>query len=264
MKATRASATGSAWIASRFVWILRHERKARTPAPCLFESSPLRVMPSADATFYRRLRQRLSSHRRGHAIRPQADTAPAQAGPFLVSGDDTLPHAVASRQRSSTSSIAPPRRSNSAPGGSDEAAQRGGSRLSTPAGPDSHGLQSGTPADSLNMGGLPPPSDTDLWSAAFQEAVVALGSDIDTAILQGKSIERLFQELEVKEQDAAQESRFMKGVQYLRSIKVPLEKFKLALDLATPLTRLEPTVTTVLGVVASVTAVGSSTAAAEH
>ena len=87
---------------------------------------------------------------------------------------------------------------------------------------------------------------------------MALGSDIDTAILQGKGIEHLFQELEGKEQDAAQESRFMKGVQYLRSIKVPLENFKLALDLATPLTRLEPTVTTVLGVVASVTAVCES------
>lgn len=221
-------------------------------------------MSSADASFRHRLRQRLPSRWRGHSARPHADNAPTQAGAVPVSGDDAPLHAAASRQRPFTTSTAPPRWSSFTFGGIDEAARSGESSVSTLAGAESHNLQSGATADSSDAGNLPPQSDTDLWSAAFREAVVALGSDIDTAILQGKSIERLFQELEGKEQDAAQGSRFMKGVQYLRSIKVPLENFKLALDLATPLTRLEPTVTTVLGVVASVTAVGRSTVAAEH
>ena len=96
---------------------------------------------------------------------------------------------------------------------------------------------------------------SDLWSAAYREAVQNLGKDIDVAILEGKHVAQLFRELEEIDKEAAHESAFLRGVRYLRHIQVPLERFKLALDLASPLTSLEPTATTVFGVVRSVTAV---------
>ena len=96
---------------------------------------------------------------------------------------------------------------------------------------------------------------SDLWSAAYHEAVHNLGKDIDVAILKGKNVAQLFRELEDIDKDATQESAFLRGVKYLHSIQVPLERFKLALDLASPLTSFEPTATTVFGVVRSVTAV---------
>ena len=98
---------------------------------------------------------------------------------------------------------------------------------------------------------------SDLWSAAFREAVDSLGKDIDVAILEGKNVEQLFRDLEEIDKEATQESAFLRGVKYLHSIQVPLERFKLALDLASPLTSIEPTVTTVFGVLRSVTAVSS-------
>ena len=59
------------------------------------------------------------------------------------------------------------------------------------------------------------------------------------------------------EKDTTQESAFLRGVKYLQSLQVPLERFKLALDLASPLTSIEPTTATVFGVVKGVTAVSS-------
>ena len=96
---------------------------------------------------------------------------------------------------------------------------------------------------------------SDLWSEAYREAVDNIGKDIDVAILTGKNVAQLFRELEEIDKEATQESAFLRGVRYLHSIQVPLERFKLALDLASPLTSLEPTATTVFGVVRSVTAV---------
>ena len=96
---------------------------------------------------------------------------------------------------------------------------------------------------------------SDLWSAAYREAVHSFGNDIDVAILKGKHLAQLFRELEEIDKEATQESAFLRGVRYLHSIQVPLERFKLALDLASPLTSVEPTATTVFGVVRSVTAV---------
>lgn len=96
---------------------------------------------------------------------------------------------------------------------------------------------------------------TDLWSAAFREAVENLGDNIDIAVLERKNVEQLFKDLEDIDKEATQESAFLRGVKYLHSIQVPLERFKLALDLASPLTSLEPTTMSVFGVVSSVTAV---------
>ncbi|KAI9739902.1 MAG: hypothetical protein M1818_004958 [Claussenomyces sp. TS43310] len=106
-------------------------------------------------------------------------------------------------------------------------------------------------------------SSSDLWSAAYREAVDSLGKDIDVAILKGGSVAQLFRQLDEIDKEATQESAFLRGVRYLHSIQVPLERFKLALDLASPLTELEPTVATVFGVVRSVTAIAISFAAAD-
>lgn len=65
----------------------------------------------------------------------------------------------------------------------------------------------------------------------------------------------LFKELEEIDKEATKESAFLRGVEYLRSLQVPLERFKLALDLASPLTSIEPSAAAVFGVVSSVTAV---------
>lgn len=95
----------------------------------------------------------------------------------------------------------------------------------------------------------------DLWSVAYQEAVESLGNDIDVAILKGKNVTRLLRELEEIDKEATKGSAFLRGVEYLRSIQVPLERFKLALDLASPLTSIEPSSAAAFGVVSGVTAV---------
>ena len=99
---------------------------------------------------------------------------------------------------------------------------------------------------------------SDMWSAAYREAVDSLGRDINVTILKGENVAHLFTQLEELDQEATKESAFRKGVKYLHSLQVPLEKFKLALDLASPLSNIEPTAATVFGVIRSVTAVSSS------
>lgn len=98
---------------------------------------------------------------------------------------------------------------------------------------------------------------SDLWSAAFREAIDNLEKDIDVAILKGKNVEQLFRDLEEIDKEATQKSTFLRGVKYPHSIQVPLERFKLALDLASPLTSLESIVTTIFSVVKSVTTISS-------
>ncbi|KJK73834.1 hypothetical protein H634G_10881 [Metarhizium anisopliae BRIP 53293] len=104
---------------------------------------------------------------------------------------------------------------------------------------------------------------SDLWSAAYREAVESLGEDIDVAILKAKCIEQLFHQLEEINTEVTQRSAFLTGVEYLQRIKVPLERFKLALDLATPLTDIQPVSAAVFGVVKGVTAIAISFAAAD-
>lgn len=96
---------------------------------------------------------------------------------------------------------------------------------------------------------------SDLWSAAYREAVESLGNDVDVAILVGSSAAQLLVKLEDIDKGTTGKSAFLRGVAYLRSIQVPLERFKLALDLASPLANLDPVASTVIGVVRSVTAV---------
>jgi hypothetical protein len=96
---------------------------------------------------------------------------------------------------------------------------------------------------------------SDLWSAAYREAVDSLGKDIHLDILKGENLAELFKQLEKIDKEVTQESVFLRGVRYLHSLQVPLGSFKLALDLASPLTSIEPTAAMVFGVVRGVTAV---------
>jgi hypothetical protein len=107
-------------------------------------------------------------------------------------------------------------------------------------------------------------ASSNLWSAAYREAVESLGEEIDIAILKGDNVAQIFRRLEEIDKEVTQESTFVRGVNYLRSIQVPLEKFKLALDLASPLANIEPTATTIFGVVRSVTAVSSVSENVSH
>lgn len=123
--------------------------------------------------------------------------------------------------------------------------------------PHENNLEHNLTTDRLTLGdyfgiGIDSP---DLWSAAYREAVENFGGEIDLAILEERNVVQLFRELEDIKKEVTHESAFLRGVQYLHSIWVPLERFKLALDLASPLTNLEPTATTVCGVIRSVTAV---------
>ncbi|OOQ91417.1 NACHT domain protein [Penicillium brasilianum] len=99
---------------------------------------------------------------------------------------------------------------------------------------------------------------SDLWSAAFREAVEGLREEIDIATLKGKDAVQLFRELEDVAKEATQKSDFLKGLKYLQSLQGPLQRFKDVLDLASPLANLEPTAATVVGVVRGLTAIAIS------
>jgi hypothetical protein len=88
--------------------------------------------------------------------------------------------------------------------------------------------------------------------------VESLGEEIDVISLKGKSITQLFRDLEDIQKGETHDSAFLRGVKYLQSLRVPLETLKLALDLASPLSSLEPTAATVVGVTRSVVAVMSA------
>lgn len=92
----------------------------------------------------------------------------------------------------------------------------------------------------------------DLWSAAYQEAVNSFEEEVRSVILKGESIERLFTSLEETHAKNARDSLFVRGVQRLQA---PLRNLKLALDMAGPLTSIEPIASTAVGVVSIVTAV---------
>lgn len=101
----------------------------------------------------------------------------------------------------------------------------------------------------------PATASPDLWSAAYREAVDSLGADIRGAVVLGSNAAQLFSELEELDKDVSRDSAFLRGVARLRSIQVPLETFKLALDLASPLASLDPAANACFGVVRGVTAV---------
>jgi hypothetical protein len=113
------------------------------------------------------------------------------------------------------------------------------------------------PRSALGGDSLSVTVSSDLWSAAFREAVESLREDIDIATLKGKDAAQLLRELEDVAKEATQTSVFLKGLKYLQTVQVPLQRFKDVLDLASPLANLEPTAATVLGVVRGLTAVSS-------
>jgi hypothetical protein len=62
-------------------------------------------------------------------------------------------------------------------------------------------------------------------------------------------VPQLFRELDDVAKEATHQSVFLRGMRYLQTLQVPLERFKEALDLASPLANLERTSATVLEVV---------------
>jgi len=95
----------------------------------------------------------------------------------------------------------------------------------------------------------------DLWSIAYREAVLSFGDEVKSDILMGERIEKLLTSLEETNEELAGDSLFRRG---LRRLQGPLRNIKLALDIAHPVTSIEPTASTAVGVVSSVTAVSVS------
>ncbi|KAL8638158.1 MAG: hypothetical protein Q9228_004660 [Teloschistes exilis] len=83
---------------------------------------------------------------------------------------------------------------------------------------------------------------TDLWSAAYREALSSYGEEVKTVISKGGGIEKLFTSLEETHGKVAGDSLFGKG----------------------PLTSIEPTASTAVGVVSSVTVVAIAICGAEE
>ncbi|KAI4268987.1 MAG: hypothetical protein LQ337_007536 [Flavoplaca oasis] len=102
---------------------------------------------------------------------------------------------------------------------------------------------------------------TDLWSAAYREAVGSFGEEAKSVVLKAQRIEELFTSLEETNGKVAGDSLFGRGVQRLGA---PLRNFKLALDMASPFTSIEPTASTAVGVVSSVTAIAIAICGAEE
>jgi hypothetical protein len=90
---------------------------------------------------------------------------------------------------------------------------------------------------------------TDLWSAAFREAISTLEPTMDIAQITGKTVEQLFDNLGTTNKSIDENSAFRRGLAHLRSVKGPLQNLKLALDIADPLVSFEPAAATVVGVV---------------
>ncbi|KAJ9653673.1 hypothetical protein H2198_007184 [Neophaeococcomyces mojaviensis] len=101
---------------------------------------------------------------------------------------------------------------------------------------------------------------TDLWSAAYLEALYGFGDEVKSVILKGDRIERLLTSLEQTNKELAGDSLFRRG---LRRLQAPLRNFKLALDLASPLASVQPTVSTAVGVVSCVTTIAIAICGAE-
>ncbi|KAK5207557.1 hypothetical protein LTR41_006601 [Exophiala xenobiotica] len=93
---------------------------------------------------------------------------------------------------------------------------------------------------------------TDMWSAAYREALSAYGDEVASVISKGDRIESLLTNLQETNEELAGDSLFRRG---LRKLQAPLKNFKLALDMASPLASIEPTASTAVGVVTCVTAI---------
>ena len=94
----------------------------------------------------------------------------------------------------------------------------------------------------------------DLWSVAYREAVLSFTDQMKSEILvNGKAFE-LLTSLGETNKELRDDSLFRRGLQRLQG---PLRNTKLALDLVRPVASIDPTASTALGVVSSVTAVSS-------
>lgn len=93
---------------------------------------------------------------------------------------------------------------------------------------------------------------SDVWSKAYEEAIQNMGDDIDIAILVGKNAEHLFENLGQLCKKAGENSAAARGIAHLKNAKLPLERLKVVIEVATPLGAIHPAASTALGVVKSV------------
>lgn len=98
-------------------------------------------------------------------------------------------------------------------------------------------------------------TDSDIWSAAYGEAVRGFNAKVKNLSITGNKIADLLQGLK-ESSDNLNDSLFSRG---LRSLKTPLENLKLALDITSPVAALDPTFATATATAAvkGVTAVNS-------
>lgn len=78
--------------------------------------------------------------------------------------------------------------------------------------------------------------------------------------MQGINVAHLIRQFDEINKETTKKSAFVRGIRHSHFIQVPLERFELALDLATPLTSLKSITVTISDVVRSVTAVSKSIA----
>ncbi|KAL4881143.1 hypothetical protein BJY04DRAFT_218660 [Aspergillus karnatakaensis] len=107
-----------------------------------------------------------------------------------------------------------------------------------------------------------PTGDGNLWSEAYLQALGQFEEEIGL-VIESKSLKQLLEDLERTAEEVTKGSTFLRGVAYLRAMKIPLERFKVALDLASPLANLEPASSAVFDVVRNVTAIAISFASTD-
>lgn len=94
----------------------------------------------------------------------------------------------------------------------------------------------------------------DLWSVAYREAVLSFPDEMKSGILANGKVSELFTSLGETNKELIVNSLFRRGLQRLQG---PLGNIKLGLDIVRPVASIDPTASTALGVVSSVTAVSS-------
>lgn len=96
---------------------------------------------------------------------------------------------------------------------------------------------------------------SDQWTAAYRKAVASLSEDERTLVTKGRDIVELFENLSEANHAQKSESTFRR---VLEKVQKPMQYLDQSLDLAKPLTSLDPSAGTAFGIVHSVTLVSQN------
>lgn len=97
------------------------------------------------------------------------------------------------------------------------------------------------------------PVPSDLWSAAYKEAVGQVDQEIGTLVRSGRNLEELFQSLNEANELHKEESILRRGME---RIKKPMEYLQMILNVTSPAAGMNPASSVAFGVVQSVATVG--------